>query len=248
MIELFDISVEGFGDAEPVQRQQASQAMIPAAGEAGLDEEHTELVAIQTDRRGLVVDAGTSHMDRWGHFDQLLLDAIPVEPSNRREPSRYRRFGFAFLLQPAAEPGWAPAVSTVARPASLRCVWLKSPWLPAAPRGFWPYPAMPVARMLVHLPQRRRSVPLDLVIAASVLGSQTTSDDQMTGYGWVMMIIFATLFAALLVTAIWALYSYTTRTRADQERGSPEELLAERYARGDITTEEYEERLDTLRE
>ncbi len=88
----------------------------------------------------------------------------------------------------------------------------------------------------------------DLLVAASVLVSQATPDDQMSAYGWVMMIIFATLFAALLVTAIWALYSYTTRTRADQERGSPEELLAERYARGDITTEEYQERLDTLRE
>ena len=88
----------------------------------------------------------------------------------------------------------------------------------------------------------------DLLVAASVLVSQATPDDQMTGYGWVMMSIFATLFAALLVTAIWALYSYTTRTRADQERGSPEELLAERYARGDITTEDYQKRLDTLRE
>ncbi len=107
---------------------------------------------------------------------------------------------------------------------------------------------MPVARTLVQTPQRRRSVPIDLVVAASVLGSQTTSDDQMTGYGWGMMIIFATLFAALLMTAIWALASYVRRTRTDQERGSPEELLAERYARGDITTEEYQERLATLRE
>ncbi len=88
----------------------------------------------------------------------------------------------------------------------------------------------------------------DLVVAASVLISQATPDDQMTGWGWVMMIIFSTLFAALLATAIWALYSYTTRTRADQERGSPEELLAKRYARGDITTEEYQERLARLRE
>jgi putative membrane protein len=91
-------------------------------------------------------------------------------------------------------------------------------------------------------------VPLDLLGAASVLVGQATPDDQMTGYGWVMMIIFATLFAALLVTAIWALASYVRRTPADRERGSPEELLAERYARGDITTEEYQERLDTLRQ
>jgi putative membrane protein len=107
---------------------------------------------------------------------------------------------------------------------------------------------MPVTRTLVSDPTRRRSVLLDLVIAASVLGSQTTNDDQMSAYGWVMMTVFATLFAALLVTAIWALYSYTTRTRPGGGRASPEELLAERYARGDITTEEYQERLDTLRE
>jgi putative membrane protein len=89
---------------------------------------------------------------------------------------------------------------------------------------------------------------LALAIAASVLGSQTTQDDSMSAYGWVMMTIFATLFAALLATAIWALYSYTTRTRPGRDRPSPEELLAERYARGDITTEEYQERLATLEE
>ncbi len=91
-------------------------------------------------------------------------------------------------------------------------------------------------------------MPLALVIAASVLGSQTTQDDSMSGYGWVMMTIFATLFAALLATAIWALYGYGTRTRSGQRRAAPEELLAERYARGDIGTEEYQERLDMLRE
>lgn len=91
-------------------------------------------------------------------------------------------------------------------------------------------------------------MPLDLVVAASVLGSQATHDDQMTAWGWVMMIIFATLFAGLLMTAIWALYNYGTRTRPGRRHASPQELLAERYARGDIDTEEYRERLDTLRE
>ncbi len=74
-------------------------------------------------------------------------------------------------------------------------------------------------------------------------------DGEMTAYGWIMMVVFSTLFALLLATAIWALANYGRRTRADQERqSSPEELLAERYARGDITTEEYQERLVTLRE
>jgi putative membrane protein len=82
-------------------------------------------------------------------------------------------------------------------------------------------------------------------------GGETVQDDRMDGemsaWGWTMMVVFSTLFAALLATAIWALYSYTTRTRPGGRRASPEELLAELYARGDITTEEYQERLDTLR-
>ena len=89
-------------------------------------------------------------------------------------------------------------------------------------------------------------MPFDLMVAASVLVSQATRDDQMEWWGWVMMIIFATLMAGLLATAIRALYNYGTRTRPGSE--TPQELLAERYARGDITTEEYRERLETLRE
>ncbi len=54
-------------------------------------------------------------------------------------------------------------------------------------------------------------------------------DGEMTAYGWIMMIVFFTLIALLLATAIWALANYGRRTRADQVGGSPEELLAERY-------------------
>ena len=70
-------------------------------------------------------------------------------------------------------------------------------------------------------------------------------DGQMSAWGWTMMIVFSTLWAGLLVTAIWALYNYVTRSRPGGRR-APEELLADRYARGDITTDEYQERLDTL--
>lgn len=70
-------------------------------------------------------------------------------------------------------------------------------------------------------------------------------DGQMTAWGWAMMAVFSTLWAALLVTAIWALYTYVSRTRPGRRR-APEEVLADRYARGEITTEEYQEHLDTL--
>jgi putative membrane protein len=72
-------------------------------------------------------------------------------------------------------------------------------------------------------------------------------DGEMTAWGWAMMTVFATLWAGVLVMAIWALYNYTTRNRPGRRR-VPEELLADRYARGDITTEEYQERLVTLQE
>jgi putative membrane protein len=72
-------------------------------------------------------------------------------------------------------------------------------------------------------------------------------DGEMTAWGWTMMVIFSTLFASLLATAIWALASYVRRTQAQEEGVSPVELLAERYARGEISTEEYQERLATLR-
>jgi putative membrane protein len=87
------------------------------------------------------------------------------------------------------------------------------------------------AYVLLRPQELKGSVRLALVVEASVLGGYETETVNM------------------LATAIWALTSYGRRTRADQERGSsPEELLAERYARGDITTEEYQERLATLRE
>ena len=70
-------------------------------------------------------------------------------------------------------------------------------------------------------------------------------DGEMTAWGWAMMTVFATLWAVLLAMAIWALYNYTTRNRPGRGR-APEDLLADRYARGEITTEEYHERLDTL--
>ena len=48
--EMFNVSVERFRDAEPVQRQQTRQRVIPSAAKPGLDQEHAALVAIQPDR------------------------------------------------------------------------------------------------------------------------------------------------------------------------------------------------------
>jgi hypothetical protein len=54
-VEVVDVGAEGFGDAQPVQREQASECVVAAAAESGLDEERAEFVAIQAEGRGLVV-------------------------------------------------------------------------------------------------------------------------------------------------------------------------------------------------
>jgi len=44
---VLDLGAEGFGDAQPVQRQQAHQCVVPAAAQTGLDQERAELVSIK---------------------------------------------------------------------------------------------------------------------------------------------------------------------------------------------------------
>ncbi len=81
----------------------------------------------------------------------------------------------------------------------------------------------------------------------AVVLAQFRDDDRMSGGEWAMMIVFATLFAALLATAIWALITYVGRASRRHEPASPLDVLAERYARGEISTDEYQERLANLR-
>jgi putative membrane protein len=72
----------------------------------------------------------------------------------------------------------------------------------------------------------------------------------MGGWGYVFMTVNSLLFWGLVVTGIVALVRHF---RGSQPTGSglaavdPEQILAERYARGEIDDEEYQRRLDTLR-
>jgi putative membrane protein len=76
--------------------------------------------------------------------------------------------------------------------------------------------------------------------------------NQMSAWGWVLMSVSSIVFWALVIAAVVALVRYT-RTgamgrRAEQAaRPGPEQLLAERYARGEIDEMEYQRRLDTLK-
>jgi len=75
--------------------------------------------------------------------------------------------------------------------------------------------------------------------------------DHMNGWGWALMSPSSVAFWALVITAIVALVRYTRTADADRRREqsarpAPEQLLAERYTRGEIDEAEYRRRLDIL--
>ncbi|MGW2642890.1 SHOCT domain-containing protein [Streptomyces sp. NPDC001348] len=79
--------------------------------------------------------------------------------------------------------------------------------------------------------------------------------------GWFLMTVFMVLFWAVLIVGLVALVRYLTGTRHHQQPGPPqasgeggwqdrraENLLAERFARGEVDEDEYKRRLTLLRE
>ncbi|WP_331753333.1 hypothetical protein OG440_39925 (plasmid) [Streptomyces sp. NBC_00637] len=79
--------------------------------------------------------------------------------------------------------------------------------------------------------------------------------------GWLFMTVITVLFWALLIAGVVALVHYFTSARRDHEPGRPptsdqtgwgrgraEDLLAERFARGEIDDDDYQRRLELLRE
>jgi putative membrane protein len=74
------------------------------------------------------------------------------------------------------------------------------------------------------------------------------------GYGWgvwglTVMTVSMVLFWALIILAIVALVRYLQRSaHSDHGTATAEELLAERFARGEMDEEEYRRRLTALAE
>jgi putative membrane protein len=80
------------------------------------------------------------------------------------------------------------------------------------------------------------------------------SDHDMSGWGYAGMVIGMVLFWALIIVGIIALIRFSTG--ATQARSipqlppyseSPEQLLAARFARGEIDEAEFQQRLAVLR-
>ncbi|MFE0579675.1 MULTISPECIES: SHOCT domain-containing protein [unclassified Streptomyces] len=76
-------------------------------------------------------------------------------------------------------------------------------------------------------------------------------DHGMGGWGWVAMSLGMVLVAALAVAGVVLLLRSVDRLASGPARPpatpSAQQVLADRFARGEIDEEEYEQRLDTLR-
>jgi putative membrane protein len=69
-----------------------------------------------------------------------------------------------------------------------------------------------------------------------------------SGWGSVLMSVGMVLTLVLVALGVIALVRYLLAAGSEppQERPAPEQLLAERFARGEIDEQEYRERLDIL--
>lgn len=77
----------------------------------------------------------------------------------------------------------------------------------------------------------------------------------MNGWGYALMTIGTVLFWALIIAGVVALFRYVGRGTQqpapppwNTHRSTPEQLLAERFANGEIDEAEYQRKLDTLSE
>ena len=74
----------------------------------------------------------------------------------------------------------------------------------------------------------------------------------MSGWGWALMGVGMVVFWGLLIAAGLALFRYLGQGPQQATPGAshstdPEQILAARYARGEIDTAEYHDRLASLR-
>jgi len=75
-------------------------------------------------------------------------------------------------------------------------------------------------------------------------------DNGTGGWGYVLMSIGMVLFWGLIIAGIVALVRYAGRGQGDvrvPSQRTPQDLLAERFARGEIDEQEFQHRSDLLR-
>jgi hypothetical protein len=101
--ERLDVRADRFGHPQPAERQQRDESVLGCRSEAGGDEQRSDLVAVQADGVGLVVDPGPADMHRRRMGDQAFLLGVAVEAGHRAQPSGDRRGRPTLRLKFAAE-------------------------------------------------------------------------------------------------------------------------------------------------
>jgi putative membrane protein len=79
--------------------------------------------------------------------------------------------------------------------------------------------------------------------ATLVMGQMWEGDHMGTGWWWVMGIGWLVFLALIVVLAVVLVRGFTSRAA----RGSADDILAERFARGEIDEDEYRRRQSALR-
>jgi putative membrane protein len=74
------------------------------------------------------------------------------------------------------------------------------------------------------------------------------NDGSMGWAGWVVMILFMAAFCGLLAWVAVSLIRSASGTPPHGTPPGPEDVLAERFARGDIDEEDYRQRSEVLRQ
>ena len=72
--------------------------------------------------------------------------------------------------------------------------------------------------------------------------------DETTWWGWLLMSLMMVAFWGAVIGLVWYLVTHAGSTnQPGSSASSPEQILDERFARGEIDAEEYRARRDALR-
>lgn len=79
-----DIGAGGFGNPQPVQRQQGDQRVLRSRAESRGDQQRPQFVSVQPHCVGFVIDARTADMGGGGMVEQFFFDGVTVKPGDGR--------------------------------------------------------------------------------------------------------------------------------------------------------------------
>ncbi len=68
----------------------------------------------------------------------------------------------------------------------------------------------------------------------------------MGAYGWIGMIFNLLILAGVIILVVWAVRRFTERGSGQSGSQSARDIVQQRYARGEITREQYQQMLNDL--